>query len=158
MGRSRIGTCTYCGERARITQEHVVPECLFPKPLPLNMVTVGTCFSCNNGKSKDDAYLRDCLLADLETVNSVAAQTLRGGTFKRSVQTNRSEVAKTALKRAHRIPLHTPNGIYLGSPFAVPVDGDRRLLETPFPCCGTRSQDNCTHPRCNLTPPLIGVT
>jgi hypothetical protein len=46
------------------------------------------------------------------------------------VQTNRSEIARAALKRAYRKPLYTPGGIYLGSPIAVPVD--RRRLELSF--------------------------
>lgn len=130
MAKRMIDTCVYCGTQAEVTKEHVIPECLFPKPRPANMVTVGVCYPCNNGKSDDDAYLRDFLVADLAAGKSAVAQQLRTGKFKRSVQTNRSEIARAALKRAYRKPLYTPGGIYLGSPIAVPVD--RRRLELSF--------------------------
>jgi hypothetical protein len=130
MGKVSFDTCVYCGDQKELTREHVVPQCLFPKPLPSIMVTVGTCFECNNGKSSDDAYLRDFLVADMAAGKSPVAQQLRTGKFKRSVQTKRSEIAKVALNRAYRKPRHTPGGIYLGSPIAVPVD--QRRLERSF--------------------------
>jgi hypothetical protein len=130
MAKTTVDTCIYCGTRTQVTREHVVPKCLFPRPLPPNMVTVGTCHPCNNSKSLDDSYLRDFLVADMAAGKSVVAQQLRTDKFKRSVQTNRSEIARAALKRAYRKPLHTPAGIYLGSPIAVPVDTKR--LELSF--------------------------
>src|SRR5207248_4010383 len=77
-----------------------------------------------------DAYLRDFLVADMAAGKSAVAQQLRTGKLKRSVQRNSSEIARTALERAYRKPLHTPGGIYLGSPIAVPVDAKR--LELSF--------------------------
>jgi hypothetical protein len=77
MERSKTGVCVYCGERAKLTREHVIPECLFTKPLPPNMITVGTCFQCNNGKSDDDVYLRDFLLADMATGENACAEEIR---------------------------------------------------------------------------------
>lgn len=125
MGKSKVATCVYCGEQADVTREHVIPKGLFPKPLPANMITVATCFACNNGKSDDDAYLRDYLLADLATGDNALAQGLRFSKLKRSVQTNRSEVARSALTRAYPTPVHSPGGIYLGFAYAVPVDAKR---------------------------------
>jgi hypothetical protein len=43
MAKKTVDVCVYCGQQAELTREHVVPQCLFPKPLPSNMVTVGTC-------------------------------------------------------------------------------------------------------------------
>ena len=130
MRKPAVDTCVYCGTHTEVTREHVVPKCLFPRPLPATMVTVGTCHLCNNSKSIDDAYLRDFLLADLATGKSIIAQQLRTDAFKRSVQKNRSEIARLAVKRAYRKPLQTPGGIYLGSPMAAPVDA--RRLELSF--------------------------
>jgi hypothetical protein len=125
MGRSKTGECVYCGERAKVTREHVIPECLFTKPLPPNMITVGTCFKCNYGKSGDDVYLRDFLLADRATGENACAQEIRFSQLKRSVETNRSEIARAALNYAYRVPLRTPSGLYVDSAFAVPVDPKR---------------------------------
>jgi hypothetical protein len=125
MSRSKVATCVYCGERAKVTREHVIPKCLFPDPLPANMITVATCFSCNNGKSGDDVYLRDCLLADMATGDNALAQGIRLSKLKKSVQTNRSEVARSALAWAYPTTVHSPGGIYLGPAFGVPVEAKR---------------------------------
>ena len=130
MAKRTVDTCVYCGNQKEVTREHVVPACLFPKPLPSNMVTVRTCYPCNNSKSTDDAYLRDFLVSDLAAGKSSVVQQIRTDKLKRSVQRNRSEIARAALQRAYRKPLHTPGGIYLGSPIAVPVNAKR--LELSF--------------------------
>ena len=86
------------------------------------MITVGVCYACNNGKSSEDVYLRDYLLADIAAETNSVVQELRMSTFKRSVQTNRSEIARTALKWARRVLLRTSSGIYAGPAFAVPIN------------------------------------
>lgn len=52
------GPCTYCQTVGPLTDDHVPPKLLFPKPRPSNLVTVPACFPCNNGASLDDAYFR----------------------------------------------------------------------------------------------------
>lgn len=125
MGRRKVGTCVFCGQRTRVTREHVVPRGLFEELPPRAVVTIPACLSCNNGKSRDDTYLRDYLLSDLATRRNPVAQALRGGKFKRSVKTNRSELARSVIKDARRQPLYSPGGIYLGSPYAAPVSSER---------------------------------
>src|SRR5215203_5871561 len=119
MGRrcrrpKNVEFCAYCGVRPGTTREHVVPRSLFPKPLPEFMVTVGVCSRCNGDKSPLDAYLRDVLVADLASSDNPAANAVRSGTMLRSIQTNRSDLARAARSDLRMEPLHTPAGIFLG--------------------------------------------
>ncbi len=55
----RVGTCTFCGLKGYVTDDHVPPRCLFSRPRPNNLVTVPACKDCNTRKSsKDDEYFR----------------------------------------------------------------------------------------------------
>jgi hypothetical protein len=50
--------CVYCGSTEDLTDDHVPPKTLFPKPRPSNLITVRSCRECNEGASKDDEYFR----------------------------------------------------------------------------------------------------
>lgn len=54
----KAGICVYCGRVAVLTADHIPPKLLFPKPRPLNLITVRSCNECNQGASKDDEYFR----------------------------------------------------------------------------------------------------
>ena len=56
-----LDLCVYCGAIAE-TNDHVPPQNIFPKPRPLNPVTVRSCKRCNCGASKDDEYFRNILI------------------------------------------------------------------------------------------------
>jgi hypothetical protein len=49
--------CIYCGKIAD-TKDHVPPKCFFLKPAPSNLITVPSCFACNNSFSQDEEYAR----------------------------------------------------------------------------------------------------
>jgi hypothetical protein len=55
--RGRKGPCVYCGKVRPIHMDHVPPSNLFPTPKP-TLITVPSCFACNNTASKDDEYFR----------------------------------------------------------------------------------------------------
>lgn len=59
--KRRIGECVYCGNVGPLTEDHIPPQNLFPKPRPANLISVPSCDSCNGGASKDDEYFRLCL-------------------------------------------------------------------------------------------------
>src|ERR1700730_16699359 len=48
--------CAYCGEWREITRDHVPSRSLFSKPRPSDLITVPSCYPCNNGVSRDDEY------------------------------------------------------------------------------------------------------
>ncbi len=57
--RSKIkeGTCIYCGVVGFLTDDHVPPKNLFPKPR-LGLLTVPSCERCNGSSKLDDEYFR----------------------------------------------------------------------------------------------------
>jgi len=50
------GMCVYCGDRCS-TRDHVPSRVLLDEPFPENLPVVPACEKCNNGFSKDEAYL-----------------------------------------------------------------------------------------------------
>jgi len=48
--------CAYCGSREKLTRDHIPPRSLFGRPRPNDLITVPSCYPCNNGISKDDEY------------------------------------------------------------------------------------------------------
>lgn len=121
----KIGTCTYCGESSSLTRDHVVPLCLFQKPYPLNLITVGVCENCNNMKSKNDQYLRDYLTMDIHGNRSAIAQDIFINKVMKSFRSKRSELLRNFLTEGAFISYHTKGGIYLGEFPSVPIDANR---------------------------------
>lgn len=74
QGKRKISECVHCGEIKPISDDHIPPKCLFPKPYPLNMITVPSCDNCNQGASKDDEYLRLIFTAREDVENNSSVQ------------------------------------------------------------------------------------
>lgn len=117
--------CVYCGTQLATTRDHVIARCLFPDALPLNMVTVPVCHACNEAKSRDDDYLRDMLVMDLNSGEHSGARKLLLGEVLRSASSNRSIVARSAKASWKMEPLLTKGGIYLGHHPTFLIDGER---------------------------------
>lgn len=49
-------SCSYCGENAPVTRDHVPSRILLDDPFPDNLPLVGCCQKCNSGFSKDEEY------------------------------------------------------------------------------------------------------
>ena len=130
QGKRRIGECAYCGNLREVSHEHVIPECLFVRPYPPNLITVPACDSCNGKKSEDDDFLRDFLAVDFQGSQSPVAQRLFTGEVQRSLSRNSSHLLRSVLPKLRIEPLYTDAGIYLGDLPQAPFDGDRlnRLL------------------------------
>ncbi len=102
-GSRKIGNCAYCGKRKELSQDHVIPLCLFPKVKAKDeeMITVYACDNCNNvKKSKNDAFLRDILVGDIWNENNPLAQEPHQAML-RAVQKNRSPLAKQIIDNAY---------------------------------------------------------
>ncbi|MGB7070657.1 MAG: hypothetical protein WBD22_14285 [Pyrinomonadaceae bacterium] len=123
--KKKVGTCVYCGETRELTREHVIARCLFPGPLPSNIVLVPVCDPCNQEKAKHDDYLRDMLAVDVDTSKSNEAQTLLTGKVFRSAETNRSQVMRAAKSNGKFESIYSKGGIYLGQGYSFPIDGQR---------------------------------
>jgi len=146
--------CVYCGVEPATTRDHVIPQCLFIPPLPLNMVTVPTCKDCNTKKkSLDDPYLRDMLVFDNDCQHHPVVRQLLKGKAIRSARTNRSVVARGAVAAAQRgmQPRHSLGGLYLGHYYLADLDAVtiNRILSTivkglHYKVLKQRLPDNCT--------------
>jgi hypothetical protein len=86
------------------------------------MITVRSCFSCNQAKGVGDTDLRDYLVIDKDAGAHPAAQPLASKIF-RSPSRNRSPIGRSAMNYVME-PLITDAGMYLGDfPTAEINDG-----------------------------------
>jgi hypothetical protein len=121
----KVGECAYCGEITNLTDEHVIPRCLFEKPLPPDIVVVGVCERCNHEKSKDDDYLRDFLVTDMGGSEHPIAKRIFQTKTLSSARQNKSALLRTAKTQGRFEPVRTKGGIYLGEGYGIPLDGER---------------------------------
>jgi 5-methylcytosine-specific restriction endonuclease McrA len=88
------GTCAYCGNVGDVTDDHVVPQCLWPGRVPKSAPIIDAWRRCNHiWKSEYDTYLRDALVNDIQAANSPIVQKIRKK-FYRSVDRNQSAMAR----------------------------------------------------------------
>jgi hypothetical protein len=64
MGAQRCGVCVYCGLEKELTVDHVPPRLLLSQPYPPNLLTVPSCYECNQSHQANDEYTR--LLASID--------------------------------------------------------------------------------------------
>lgn len=113
-------TCGYCGKRNATTMDHVVPKCVFIKPLPQNMVTIPACEKCNSEKAKYDDVIRDIVAVDFR-MESHPKHIPLFEKVRRSVRTNRSRgIEHSALDQPKSIDITT------GSRFQEGVSGGQQ--------------------------------
>lgn len=106
------GICTYCGRIKQLSEDHVIPQCLFVGKCPSDTPKVYACEECNGiVKSRNDAYLRDLLFADMNNFAKPAVQQL-WGKFERSIQRNQSPEIVEAFHKRQLVGLTTPSGIF----------------------------------------------
>src|SRR5437660_7416687 len=71
------GTCVYCGKENALSEDYVIPQCLFTRGWSEDIPKVGTCKSCNNEeKSANATSLRDVLLLAKDSSEHPTAQQL----------------------------------------------------------------------------------
>jgi len=111
------GNCVYCGKADVLTEDHVIPQCLFPNKIPADAPKVWACEHCNGVvKSGLDTYLRDLLVTDMHTSQSPVAQQLFEK-FGRAVGRNQSKFARDILQNSQLMELRTPTGLYGGQAY-----------------------------------------
>lgn len=111
MGKQRrTGVCAYCGQIRPLTRDHVVPKCLFIRPLPLDMITVPACEECNGDKSRHDDFLRDMLVIDIASEGNPIARKVFESKSIRAYQKDKSLVARIALNNPVEMPYFDDHG------------------------------------------------
>ncbi|HEY6541968.1 MAG TPA: hypothetical protein VIZ18_13580 [Ktedonobacteraceae bacterium] len=119
MAKSKQGVCVCCGQVAELTEDHVIPQCLFPNGIPSDAPKVWACEPCNGiVKSRLDQYFRDLLVTDMHSSQSPVAQQLFAK-FSRSVVRNQSKLARDMLQKAQLVELRTEGGLYAGEAYTT---------------------------------------
>ncbi len=111
---ARQGTCAYCGSVGDVTEDHVIPQCLWGDTLHGTLLTVDACPRCNNvKKSENDAYLRDLLIVDQSTAHHAVIETLVPK-FTRSVGRGQSFLARDIRDRGKKVTItrRRPSGLF----------------------------------------------
>lgn len=123
--------CTYCGSRENLTDDHVPPKNVFPKPRPSDLVTVPACKKCNEDISEDEEYFRLKLCLSEQVGNSPDARKNREVILRSLERHEATGFKKSFLSDIRSIWLRTPAGIYLGKRLAFEVDLHRifRVVE-----------------------------
>jgi hypothetical protein len=64
----KSGQCAYCGKKQPVTDDHIPPKNLFPKPRGSNLITVPCCEFCRKGWSENDEYfILRCRISLIQT-------------------------------------------------------------------------------------------
>ncbi len=117
------GICPYCGEKAILTRDHVISQCLYANGVPANSPKIYACSKCNNIlKSRLDVYIRDFLITDIKGSEHPVSKQLFPK-LARSVSRNQSEFARDA-KNSQLIPRFTPGGLFAGFAYAIQLPND----------------------------------
>ena len=121
--------CVYCGSRQATTIDHIPPRAIFPKPRPDDLVTVPSCFPCNNQSSKDDEEFRTFISIRAGNTDRPARELWERGLI--PTLRHNERLRSSILDRAKDFQLTTPAGIVLGNVKGLPLRAapHRRVLE-----------------------------
>ncbi len=127
----RHGTCVYCGTVGDVSDDHVVPQCLWPSgKAPADAPVLDACPTCNHQrKSEDDTYLRDLLATD-----RIATQTPNGQKlipkFERAKDHNRSIMARDFRDQRQVVERIEPSGSHIWSMISPEANArTRKIME-----------------------------
>jgi len=120
--------CYYCGKplaKGQNHREHIPPESIFEGSSKENLITVPSCFECNNGSSDDDQYLRFVVVTacqDDERAQRLADETgsmMRGFRYDRKLLGDIMSGANPKMKE-----MFSDGGVFVGwqPGFNVPVE------------------------------------
>lgn len=117
----RQGICAYCGNFGEVTNDHIIPQCLYPCKIPADAPQVDACKHCNHVvKSAYDTNLRDLLLIDVDSKRSPHAQQLYPK-FHRADRRNQSKMARAMRENSQWVVLEPEAGVFSRSGFASPT-------------------------------------
>ncbi len=119
--RGKSGECVYCGKIRLVTMDHVPPASLFPDPKP-PLITVPSCYQCNNSASKDDEYFRLVVALREDVAGRADINGILPAVF-RSVQKSNAAGLRGALgKWIQPKAAFSEGGLFLGMKPAIATD------------------------------------
>src|SRR6266700_4012782 len=128
----RQGVCAYCGNIGEVTDDHIVPRCLWPGRVRKDVPIVDACRPCNHiWKSEYDTYLRDILVNDMACAKNHIAQKVREKYY-RAAKNNRSIMARDLNERAGLVGLQEDSGLVSGFALTLPDAVKRNQVIMPL--------------------------
>lgn len=111
--------CAICGIGKADTSDHIPPKCIFPKPRPSDLVTVPSCFSCNNSSSKEDEEFRVFLSMQIGMETQATHDLWRSGALRSILYNERLKVH--IINNHQEVEVVSPNGDSMGKRIAVKI-------------------------------------
>jgi len=128
MGRKKKkgeGECVYCGSFGKITDDHIPPKLIFPKPWPKNLICVPSCKKCNNSYSTDDEYFRMMILFRHDLEQHPAYKKLSPTIFRGLRKPGRDALRTAVVRNVRKVKVVTKSGLYMGDAHSYNVDLSR---------------------------------
>jgi hypothetical protein len=120
--KRRAGTCVYCGEFRRLTDDHVPPQALCSKPRPSDLVVVPSCADCNGGASKDDEYFKTVMVWKETAGSHPEAGRIRESVFRGLAMPEKAKFARRLVAGIREVDVRTPAGLHVGRATSFDVD------------------------------------
>jgi len=124
-GKTSIQQCVYCGAGGTLTRDHVPPKAIFPKPRPLDLITVPACLKCNQANSKDDEYFRLSLNVREELSENPAVQRGQPVVMRSLLDPKSPGKRQSFINSIRLVELMTPSGIYIKDHLAIETNTSR---------------------------------
>ncbi len=121
----KAGQCAYCAEWCLLTDDHIPPKNLFPKPRASNLITVPCCEVCRKVQPKDDEYFRAAILSSKRVSETSLSQGANDSLLRSLGRPNQRGFAKTILASIEEVESGTETGIYLGREPGFRIDKKR---------------------------------
>ena len=120
--------CAICGYGKATTRDHVPPRGIFPRPLPVRMVTVPACAACNNGSNQADERFRVLLAASTAYFDEEATRLWREEAM-RTLHAN-ARLAREFHANTFTAQIEGPDGTIVERPaFRWPVSAYAPVVE-----------------------------
>ena len=100
--------CVYCRSPKDLTRDHIPPSSFFPKPRPIDLITVPCCRECHEEFTRNDAYLRNYLIFSPQCRGHVAARQLQESGLRSLQDPNTGEFSNPYLNIANQ---YRPNSL-----------------------------------------------
>jgi hypothetical protein len=152
MGTKKIGLvgqCIYCGQIAERHDDHVPPDCLFPKPKPASFITVPCCQPCNKGFEKDDEHFKTSIALCIDAQDDPRFQQIIDSSVRALSQKDRGAKRALVLGDTQKVMARGSAGLYLPTlTFTVDVNrfkrfGQRLVKGLYYAETGKRLPDSC---------------
>lgn len=124
--RNKNILCCYCGIRDATTRDHVPPKAIFNRPRPDDLITVPSCFECNNQAAPFDEKFKAYLGMHIARQCGEAETLFKEGVL--PTAKHNSKLRRDIFKSMCPVDIATKAGIITRKEIAVPWDNEAHDL------------------------------